>query len=139
MSRVDESDAIQAGSRFIFALQPLDHVKGEIKTEDDIELLIDAFYAKVLKHPTLSYFFLNPSKTGLSTSSILSDTGLHRFFLPTHMRVHRCTHFEEWSRLWQETVEQLFFGEKAEFAILSGQNMAKNIYLKMFFNRMPTS
>ena len=44
-------------------------------------------------------------------------------------------HFDEWARLWVETVDELFEGSKANLAKESGVNMAKNIYLKMFVNR----
>lgn len=124
----------------------------QITDEADIASLIDHFYEKVLKHPLLSYYFSEAihnwpfhkdrfvqywSKQILFADTY-PETPLHR-----HVAVDRQfeqgftkKHFEEWERLWVETVDELFEGDKADLAKESGRNMAKNIYLKMFFNRM---
>lgn len=128
-------------------------MKRQIVDTSDIEILIDTFYAKVLRHPELSYFFSESvgnwavhkqhfirywSAQILFTDSY-QGTPLHRHIeVDQHFeRSFTRAHFEEWVRLWEESVNELFIGEKAELAIESGKNMAKNIYFKMFFNRKP--
>lgn len=130
-------------------------MKARIESEFEIEMLIDTFYEKVLEHEELSYFFSEAvmnwefhkqmfikywSKQILFTDSY-EGSPLHR-----HIEVDRRFgrsftkyHFEEWTRLWVETIDILFEGDKAELAKESGVNMAKNIYLKMFVNRKPVA
>ena len=121
----------------------------------DIYLLIDTFYEKVLKNSLLSVFFTHAIENWpfhkqqfvkYWSKQILFTDSYEGSPLPLHIHVDKLykgsfkkEHFEEWERLWIETVDQLFKGEKAEIAKEAGQNMAKNIYLKMFVNRRPES
>ena len=126
-------------------------IKKELNDEQDIATLIDSFYKKVLEHDRLAYFFTEAihnwsfhkqqfikywSSQILFTDSY-EGTPLHRH---VHIDQHfekgfTRQHFDDWAALWQETVEELFVGDKAELAKECGVNMAKNIYLKMFLNR----
>ncbi len=128
-------------------------MKARIESEFEIEMLIDTFYEKVLEHEELSYFFSEAvmnwefhkqmfikywSKQILFTDSY-EGSPLHRHIEVDQKFGRSFTkyHFEEWARLWVETIDILFEGDKAELAKESGVNMAKNIYLKMFVNRKP--
>ena len=130
-------------------------MKARIESEFEIEMLIDTFYEKVLEHEELSYFFSEAvmnwefhkqmfikywSKQILFTDSY-EGSPLNRHIEVDHRFGRSFTkyHFEEWTRLWVETIDILFEGDKAELAKESGVNMAKNIYLKMFVNRKPVS
>ncbi len=130
------------------------HMEKRLLTDEyDIEVLIDVFYAKVLRHPELSVFFSEavhnwPFHKGRFikywSAQILFTETYEGTPLHQHVEVDQRFksgftkhHFDEWARLWVETVNELFYGEKAELARESGANMAKNIYLKMFFNRTP--
>ena len=125
--------------------------KKVIEDQMDIYLLIDSFYEKVLQHEELAYFFKHAvgnwpvhkqafvrywSKQILFTDSY-PDSPLQAHIQIDQMYDNnfRKEHFEEWSRLWCDTVDALFTGDKADLAKESGSNMAKNIYLKMFVNR----
>ncbi|WP_258100222.1 group III truncated hemoglobin [Marinoscillum pacificum] len=128
-------------------------MKARIESEFEIEMLIDTFYEKVLEHEELSYFFSEAvmnwefhkqmfikywSKQILFTDSY-EGSPLHRHIEVDHRFGRSFTkyHFEEWARLWVETIDILFEGDKAELAKESGVNMAKNIHLKMYVNRKP--
>jgi hemoglobin len=126
--------------------------KKPLQSAEDVSLLIDTFYQKVLEHPELSYYF---SEAILNwpfhkerfmlywTRQILFTDTYEGTPLHQHVAVDQKFergfnkgHFDEWARLWMETVDELFDGPKAELAKESGTNMAKNIYHKMFFNRV---
>lgn len=127
--------------------------KREIEDKNDIEVLIDVFYDKVMHHEELSYFFTEAMKNWQAhkvifvkywSAQILFTDSYEGSPLHRHIEIDKSfdrsftkNHFDEWARLWTETVNELFIGEKADLAVESGVNMAKNIYLKMFFNRMP--
>ena len=128
-------------------------MKNDISSELDIYLLIDSFYEKVLKSPNLSFFFKHaignwPVHKQMfvkywSKQILFTDT-YDGSPLPAHIHVDNMydrrfkkEHFEEWGQLWKETVNELFEGSKAKLAKEAGENMAKNIYLKMFVNRHP--
>lgn len=128
-------------------------MKAILESEYEIEILIDTFYEKVMGHAELSYFFSEAvlnwafhkkkfiqywSKQILFKESY-EGSPLHKHVAIDHQfgRGFNKHHFHEWARLWEETVKELFEGEKAQLAIESGVNMAKNIYLKMFVNRRP--
>ena len=118
----------------------------------DIELLIDRFYEKVLQSPELSYYFVHAIPNWdfhkerfikYWTSQILfsdeyPETPLHQHVAvdERYQRSFTKHHFDLWAQLWVNTVDELFVGERAELAKESGANMAKNIYLKMYINRV---
>lgn len=125
--------------------------KRTLSTVEDIELLIDTFYDRILKHEALSYFFSDAVKNWdfhkqqfvryWSSQILFTDTyegsplGRHVFIDNHFEHKFRKEHFDDWARVWAETVDDLFEGEKADLAKESGVNMARNIYLKMFVNR----
>jgi hemoglobin len=127
--------------------------KRSLSSQEDVSLLIDSFYEKVLKHPELSYYFSEAihnwpfhkdrfmkywSKQILFEETY-EGTPLHQHVAVDQRfdRGFKKEHFDEWTRVWIETVDELFEGPKAELAKESAANMAKNIYHKMFFNRSP--
>lgn len=126
----------------------------ELTDEYDIEVLIDVFYAKVLRHPNLSVYFSHAVKNWdfhktrfvqfWSSRLLFTESYDGGTLLPQHVAIDaQFDHsfnkglFDDWAQLWVETVNELFIGEKAKLAIETGEHMAKNIYLKMFFNRKP--
>ena len=130
--------------------------KRHLEDEYDIEVLIDVFYTKVLRHHELSIFFSEAVKNwDFHKKRFVKFWSAQVFFtdnydggtpLPQHVSVdekygHQFTkfHFDEWARLWVETVDELYNGEKAELAKETGEHMARNIYMKMFLHRKPGS
>jgi|GEM_PF-3345421 len=128
--------------------------KRAIEDQYDIEVLIDVFYAKILRNKELSPFFSEAVKNWTYhkqqfvkywSAQVLFTDSYEGSILPHHVSVDQKygsgftkAHFDEWTRLFVETVDELFEGEKAELAKESAQNVAKNIYLKMFVNRKST-
>ncbi len=123
----------------------------DISDQTDIVLLIDSFYEKVLQHDELSYFFKHAignwtvhkqAFVKYWSKQVLFEDSYEGSPLHAHIAVDQMydksfaeEHFNEWARIWVETVSELFDGQKAELAKESGKNMARNIYLKMFLNR----
>ena len=96
-------------------------MKARIESEFEIEMLIDTFYEKVLEHEELSYFFSEAvmnwefhkqmfikywSKQILFTDSY-EGSPLHRHIEVDQKFGRSFTkyHFEEWARLWVETID----------------------------------
>ncbi len=130
--------------------------KRPLTDEYDIEVLIDVFYTKVLRHKELSVFFSDAVKNWeyhkkrfvqfWSAQILFTDTYDGGTPLPQHVEIDRKyggkfkkEHFDAWTNIWVETVNELYVGEKAELAKETGENMARNIYMKMFLNRKPSN
>ena len=99
--------------------------KSDISTIDDIRLLVDTFYDKVRKDPTIGPIFIGAVRDRwpehLATmlrfwqTVILNEpayTG-NPFPLHTQMPLQQ-KHFDAWLGLWTTTIDELFAGEKAE-------------------------
>lgn len=105
--------------------------KLDINNRDDLFLLVNTFYDKLLADPSISYLFTDVAKIDLSHhlpvlvdfwDSILfqSDTYRKNAMQP-HMILHQKSrlekhHFDLWLRYFKETVNELFEGEKANLA-----------------------
>ncbi|HEX7846068.1 MAG TPA: group III truncated hemoglobin [Chitinophagaceae bacterium] len=105
--------------------------KKDIVNRDDLFLLMERFYRKLLADSSISYFFTDIAKIDLEKhlpilvdfwDSILfqSDTYRKNAMQP-HMALHQQSplqkqHFETWLRYFKETVDELFEGEIAFMA-----------------------
>ena len=106
-------------------------MKKDISNRDDILQLLTNFYNKLLADNSISYLFTDIAKIDLPHhldilvnfwDSILfqSDTYRKNAMQP-HMILHQKSplqkhHFETWLRNFNETVDELFEGEKALLA-----------------------
>ncbi len=106
-------------------------MKQDITNRDDIKLLVDTFYGKVMTNETIGFIFSDIVGIDWSThlpkmynfwSSLLFG---EREYSGNPMRVHVAlsketeigkNQFGEWLRLFHETVDELFEGEKAKEA-----------------------
>jgi hemoglobin len=103
----------------------------DISTPDDCERLVHAFYVKALDDPVIGWLFTDIAHLDLEAHApkIASfwETvllGAHSYrggaFAPhavLHMKAPlRRGHFERWLWLWQQTVDELFAGQRAELA-----------------------
>ena len=108
----------------------------DIANLDDVKNLVNTFYGKVRADETLSAIFNNRigdrwpehlEKMYRFWQTLLLDE--HTYFgapFPPHANMpveHR--HFEQWLALFQQTVDELFAGEKAEEAKWRGRKMAQ--------------
>ena len=111
----------------------------DIRERSDIERMVNDFYGKVRKDPDLGYIFDEvarldwdahlPRMYAFWSSILLGEHG----YSGNPMRVHLILNqkvplsekaFSSWIRLFNETVDTLFSGEKAEEAKMRAESIA---------------
>ena len=106
-------------------------MKQDIQNRADIEVLVDSFYKKVLQNEVIGHFFTEvvkiswehhmPIMYSFWESVLLGVAGYKGNPVLKHITLHQKekltqTHFSEWKRLFFETLDELFEGEKVEEA-----------------------
>lgn len=122
----------------------------EIENRQDIELLVNNFYDKLVKDELVGFFFTEVAKIDLSKhlpkmynfwESILLEnpvyTGnpMRQHFPINEIVAIEEKHFNRWLQVWEQTVHELFEGEKAETAIIRALNIARIMSHKMTIAR----
>lgn len=127
-------------------------MKNDIKTREDVFLLVSSFYKKVRVHDVLGLFFNDAIKdwdahldklTTFWESSLFMTRKLEHKYqgdpLEAHVKVDKQNnnsitelHFGLWLNLWFETIEELFEGDYAEQAKRRARKMGTFLYLKIF-------
>lgn len=106
-------------------------MKKDIETRTDIELLVNSFYNKVIADSRLGYVFLQVGEVNWSNhlpvmydfwENMILFTGTYEGN-PMNLHKHLSqlsplnqTHFDQWNKLFTETVGELFEGKKAVIA-----------------------
>jgi hemoglobin len=121
----------------------------DISTLEDIRLLVDTFYGKVRIHGLLGPVFNGAIKDRWPAhlekmyrfwQTVLG--GAHTYhgspFLPhAGLRIEQ-PHFDSWLKLWRETIDDHFSGEKAEEAKWRGDKMAAMFLSKIeYYKKNP--
>ena len=126
--------------------------KKDIKTRDDVFLLVSSFYVKVRKDDTLGPFFndviqdwdahLDRLTTFWETSLFMTrklEQKYHGDPIKAHAKVDSENnnsiselHFGLWLNLWFQTIDELFEGDYAENAKRRARKMGTFLYLKIF-------
>lgn len=117
-------------------------MKKEIKTEEDIKLLVDTFYSKVNDDKLLSPVFNEQAGVDWQehlpkmykfwgTQLIGTGNYLGRPFPPHAALKINAEHFERWLKLFTETVDELFTGMSAHMAKQKAQNIAAVFQYKL--------
>ncbi|MCF7561835.1 group III truncated hemoglobin [Sabulilitoribacter multivorans] len=122
--------------------------KKDIKSKEDVFLLVSTFYKKVRKDDVLGPFFNDVIKdwdehlerlTIFWESSLFLKTRYTGNPLDVHVKVdkennHTITelHFGLWLNLWFQTIDELFEGDYAENAKRRARKMGTFLYLKIF-------
>ena len=134
-------------------------MKNDLKTRDDVYLLVSSFYVKVRADQVLGPFFNDVIKdwdahldrlTTFWESSLFMTRRLEQRYkgdpLDVHVKVdkennHSITelHFGLWLNLWFQTIDELFEGENAENAKRRARKMGTFLYLKIFEARTSQS
>jgi hemoglobin len=134
-------------------------MKNDLKTRDDVYLLVSSFYVKVQADQVLGPFFNDVIKdwdahldrlTTFWESSLFMTRRLEQRYkgdpLEVHVKVdkennHSITelHFGLWLNLWFQTIDELFEGENAENAKRRARKMGTFLYLKIFEARTSQS
>lgn len=106
-------------------------MKKEIENRDDVILLVDTFYDKVKPDPVIGYFFSKvvevhwekhlPVMYNFWENIIFHTGGYTGNPMRIHIGLHQQSamkkeHFDRWIQLFNETIDELFEGEKAEQA-----------------------
>jgi hemoglobin len=121
-------------------------MKEDIKDRDDLFMLVERFYEKLLSDHSINYLFTEIAKIDLAHhlpvlvdfwDSILfqSDTYQKNAMQP-HINLHHKSplqpqHFETWLRYFNETVDELFEGEKAFLAKERALSIATVMKIKL--------
>lgn len=118
----------------------------KLESREDIEHLINLFYAKVVKDETIGFFFTQIAKVDWDKhlpkmyafwESVIfgqmtykgNPMGAH--FPINEMQAMEQKHFNQWLQLWTATIEENFKGENADMAIYKAENIAKLMAFKM--------
>lgn len=117
-------------------------MKHDITTLDDIKLLVDSFYGKVREDYLLKDIFneriedrwpqhLEKMYRFWQTVLLEEHTYFGSPFVPHAKLPVVLHHFERWVKIFDETVDELFAGEKATRAKWQGQRMAEMFHYKI--------
>ena len=123
-------------------------IKKDIKTREDVFLLVSSFYEKIRNDSVLGPFFNTTIKdwdahfehlTTFWESSLFLKTKYLGNPMEAHIKVdktHNNTitelHFGLWLNLWFQTIDELFEGDYAENAKRRARKMGTFLYLKIF-------
>lgn len=118
----------------------------EIKSREDIVLLVDSFYQKVRAHSQLGYLFDGVAKVNWEThlpkicdfwcSIAFGDTAYQGNPMEAHIHLHakeplKEEDFSEWLRLFRATLNEHFTGDKAEELYQRAERIAALIQFKI--------
>jgi len=121
--------------------------KKDIENRNDIELLVDTFYKKVLKDDTIGYIFNDVVKVNWEKHMPLmydfwETTLFHKGAykgnpMKAHIDLHakeplQKAHFDQWLSLFNATVDELFHGEKAALAKTRALSIATIMQVKIY-------
>ncbi|RKS96462.1 group III truncated hemoglobin [Chryseobacterium defluvii] len=124
----------------------------KLESREDIELLVNSFYQKVIKDETIGFFFNDIAKVNWDKhlpkmysfwESILFGQMTYKgnpmavHFPINEMEAMEMKHFEKWIELWKKTIEENFVGENADTAIYKAENIARLMAYKMEMARKP--
>ena len=118
----------------------------DIQSRQDIELLVDAFYKRVLEDEQIKVFFTKvvsldwdvhiPVMYDFWESMLLDVAKYRRNAMLKHLELNErrrleSAHFDRWLELWEETVKAHFEGEKASKAISKARQIGELMQFKL--------
>ena len=121
-------------------------MKKDITSREDLLLLVTRFYEKLLADKSISYIFIDIAKIDLPHhlnilvdfwDNILFQNDVYRKnAMQPHLVLHRQSplqkhHFETWLKYFNETVDELFSGEKAFLAKERALSIATVMQIKI--------
>ena len=122
----------------------------DIKTQQDLYLLVDQFYKKLLSDKSISYIFIDVIKIKIEThlpilvtfwSQLLFDTGGYTNNLTNiHLAIDKLEHltpklFNSWLNHFNSTVDALFEGNNSEKIKAQAVQLATIMQIKIHDNR----
>lgn len=114
-------------------------MKNDIKTRTDIENLVNDFYGKVQNDQLLGPVFMHidwphhlPVMYDFWSSILLGDQSYRGNPLQKHLPLPiEGKHFAQWLKLFTETVNENFAGDKAEEVKMRAESIAGIFQLKL--------
>lgn len=114
----------------------------DIQNQRDVEVLVHTFYKKIRNDDRLGYIFNDFAQVDWNKhlpkmidfwSNLLFQTGRYtgrpyRQHIPLPIKEGD---FDQWNRLFEETVDDLYMGEKANIAKQLARNIASSFELRM--------
>lgn len=122
----------------------------DIESREDIELLVNEFYKKVVPDKLIGHFFTRvvhftweehiPVMISFWDTVLFGKQSYKGNPMIKHMELDALypldpLHFDRWLYLWQETVRQLFAGDKANEAVDRAHSIARIIKAKVAARR----
>ena len=118
----------------------------DIETKEDIKTLVDTFYGRVRQDNRLGPIFNTiigdhweqhlPKMYAFWGMSLMGEGGYTGNAVQKHVAIDQQmplqdAHFERWIGLWQQTVDELFEGKRAEDAKKKAELMLQLIRIKV--------
>jgi hemoglobin len=115
-------------------------MKKDIENRSDVELLVNTFYNKVKSNALIGPIFNEiikvdwehhlPKMYSFWASVLLGEHSFTGNPMQKHIQISKLTNmsnleFSEWLKLFNETTNELFIGEKAEEAKTRAENIAR--------------
>ena len=122
----------------------------DIETQEDLYVLVDEFYRKLLADPTISYIFTDVVKIKIEehlpilvtfwSQGILGTGGYTKNLTEIHLDIDKKEHltpelFQIWLGHFNSTVDELFSGTKAEQIKTQALSIATIMQIKIINNR----
>lgn len=119
------------------------HMKKEIESRKDIELLVNRFYDKVKENAVIGQMFAHvnwethlPLMYNFWENAIFYSGGYNGNPLKSHQQLHQASplskeHFDTWLHIFTSTIDELFIGEKAELAKQRAISIATVMQIKI--------
>lgn len=122
----------------------------DIENQEDLYVLVDEFYKKLLTDPTISYIFTDVVKIKIEehlpilvtfwSQGILGTGGYTKNLTEIHLDIDKKEHltpelFQIWLGHFNSTVDELFLGTKAEQIKNQALSIATIMQIKIINNR----
>lgn len=123
----------------------------DLKTREDVHLLVSSFYEQVRRNDFIGHFFNKTIHNWDEHIEKLTDFWESNLFhkakfkgnpIKAHVQVDQKfdniinpEHFGEWLNVWIVTIDSLFEGELADRAKNNAAKMATHLYLNIFEHR----
>jgi len=118
----------------------------DIENRPDIERLVRSFYEKATVDELIGHYFTTvipidwnhhiPTLVSFWENILFSTGGYKGGMLFKHMNLNylsafRTSHFDQWLKLWQETVDEMFMGARAEEVKFRARSIAVIMQTKL--------
>jgi hemoglobin len=124
-------------------------MKKDIENREDLVLLLNLFYQKAVKDELIGRFFTEVVPLDLNThipviadfweSVVFGSRGYRKNVMEVHQHIHQLSsikkeHLNQWIKLFSETVDELFEGEKAILIKQRAKSIATLMDIKLNHN-----